>query len=259
MLKKLMVLVIALVAGCSGCAHVSGWNDGDDPDAREAQSLMRQTVEVNHQLSTLAPFGEGGKPVDVKGGSAGTGVVVDLYRDESLVVTARHVCAPVETMNVSSPDGVELALPVLGEAFSVWTIDLQKLPAEVAYIDPDDDVCVLRVLGRAGDRAELLGNEPPVGSRVVHVGSPNRVLDRHEAYVSEGRLGGRHLNKTTGATVYVLSVPSDNGSSGGGVYYHGRLFSVVSMVGVSFKSIAYGVTLSAVQRAVMFARKARGR
>jgi S1-C subfamily serine protease len=243
MRKIFYAILCLLMTGCtSGCAlkyRRPAWDDGGDRDAAYAQRLMRQSVEVSHRMLILAPGSEEQKPLAPRlMGAQGSGVVVDVVRGSSVVLTAGHVCVSRKSFSVELAPGVSVDAPVLAENFSVWTTDGKVLEAEVAYLDVTNDVCSLVVAGIAGEVATL-GDDPPVGAVVTHVGSPSGISWVHESFVADGRYMGRRKVTNDGELLYLVSAPADHGSSGGGVFYRGRLFGLVSRVHESFKHIAF--------------------
>lgn len=263
-MHKILSLILCLfITGCSsGCASLHNrppsWDTQGDQEAAEVQTLMRQTVQVDHIMSTLVPDPEKKELKTVKMAATGTGVVVAVRKDESLVLTAAHVCKPQETIKVHPAENVEIELPVLGEMFMIWTIDLDKLPAVPQVIDEENDVCILRVMGTAGQVASIGDREPPIGARVMHVGSPHGVLNLHRAFVSEGRVMGIQRmspNPQDHTYLQTLALPSDHGSSGGGVFYHGRVIGVVSRVREEFKQICLATPLPAIKDAIKKAKE----
>jgi S1-C subfamily serine protease len=259
MSKMLALMLVFVMAGCSGCAHAPRlWDPMGDDDAVQAQKLMRQTVQVDHIMTTLVPDPEKKELRAVKMGATGSGVVVAVKKDESLVLTAAHVCKSQETIKVHPAENVEIELPVLGESFMVWTIDLGRLPAIPQVIDEANDVCVLRVIGVAGEVARIGDHEPPIGARVIHLGSPRGILNLHRAFISEGRVMGiQRMSNDPEDTTYLqtLALPSDHGSSGGGVFYRGRVIGVISRVREEFKEISLATPLEPIKAAIKKAKE----
>lgn len=246
-MKNLVLLLSLLLFGCSSCAHHKPplWDTMGDQDAAYAQQLMRETVQVDHVMSGLAPDLEKSNEKDglkLKGfrmGAIGTGVVVAQKGKESLIVTAAHVCAPKESVTIKYQVGdrvLEIEAPVLAEEFSVWTMELDQLAAEPLVIDEANDVCVMRVLGKAGDVAPVAKHDPPVGAKVTAVGSPMGFLNYHRAFVVDGRYVGQQRYKDRKHSD-VVAVPATHGCSGGGVFYRGELFGVMSRVREDFQQV----------------------
>ena len=247
-MRTFVLLLTLLAFGCTSCAHTKPktWDPMGDSDAAYAQELMQETVQVDHRVTVLVPdpdsMKEGMSPKDMKlvprqTGGSGTGVVVAVSKDESLIVTAAHVCKPMETIKVEIFPGLALETPVLGEDYQVWTIDLDKLPAEVVTFDEEHDLCVMKVKGKAGKPAALVERHVPVGAKVTSVGSPLGFLNYHRAFVADGRYVGINYNAQTKEHTESVAVPTTNGCSGGGVFYQGRLMGLMLSVNKQFEEI----------------------
>jgi S1-C subfamily serine protease len=241
-MKILTAIVCLLLAGCTGCSPLKytkkGWDPMGDSVAAETQRLMRGTVQVDHLVVALVPDLKEQKLTPMRGGSTGSGVVIAARGKESLVLTAAHVCKPKETVTVNLSEEVSVEVPVIGEEFMVWTMDLEKLAAIPMEIDEDNDVCVMKVFGKAGNVIEVASSDPPLGAIVTHVGSPRGVLNLHRAFVTDGHYMGVQHYRGSDRHSEMIAIPVDHGSSGGGVFYRGKVFAVVSRVDENWKQIA---------------------
>ncbi|MFP5308101.1 MAG: S1C family serine protease [Actinomycetes bacterium] len=88
--------------------------------------------------------------IDVPGGGAGSGVIVDA---DGTIVTNAHVVARASAVTVTTPDG-------------------ERLDGEVVGADVATDVAVVRVDGGDLPAAALADATPTVGETVVAIGSP---------------------------------------------------------------------------------------
>jgi S1-C subfamily serine protease len=240
---KILSLLLAMALfslGCTSCAHHSPrlWDPMGDPTAAETQRLMQGTVQIDHLITALVPDLKEKKLKPMKGGATGSGVVIAVKGGESLVLTAAHVCKPKETVTVPLNEEVSVEVPVLGEEYFVWTMDLDQLPAMPVEIDEENDVCVMRVLGKAGNVIDVATSDPPIGAMVTHVGSPRGVLNLHRAFVTDGHYMGVQHYRGTDRHSEMIAIPIDHGSSGGGIFYRGKVFAVVSRVDENWKQIA---------------------
>lgn len=201
---------------------------------------MRKTVQVDHVLGTLIPQ-VGQEPFVALTPLAGTGTVVRRQGDTTWVLTAGHVCEPKAEGPFRGPDGKISSYPVLTENFYIWTIELKRMDAEMIYIDRQADLCILRVAGVAGETAEVTWRDPPVGATVTHVGSPLGVLGWHRAYVQDGTYLGAVRPSDMPKDVHreLLAIPATHGSSGGGVFYRGKLWSILIMSSTGFPQFSF--------------------
>jgi S1-C subfamily serine protease len=203
---------------------------------------MRATVQIDHRMITLIPDMEKSNEKDglkLKPAAMvaqGTGVVVAVRGKESLIVTAAHVCKPQDTVHVQLTKEVGVDAPVLGEDFLIWNMELDQMAAQALVIDELNDVCVMRVLGVPGDVVEVATQDPPIGARVTAVGSPHGFLNYHRAFVTDGRYVGAQQYKDHPHSDTV-ALPGTHGCSGGGVFYRGKLFGVMSRIREEFQEI----------------------
>lgn len=268
MRKIVAVLMCLMIAGCQGCAtlkykHV-GWDSGGDSDAAYAQKLMRQTAEIFVKGNTLIPDLTAKKPElkTVHFGAQGSGTVIAKKGKgktaETLLLTADHLCqvAKRETVDVPISDEVTVTAPVLGMEVHVYSIDMDRMEAEIIYQNPENDLCVMKVAGDAGEVAEIGANEPPLGAMLQHVGAPSDNFAYHMAFVSDGRYVGMQPVMKEKIVLETYSIPSAPGGSGGGIYYRGKLVGTLTRVAPPYGHISYGPPLVFVQEAVREGKKA---
>jgi hypothetical protein len=226
------------VSCANGTVFPKHWDSTSDVEALYAEELLDHTVKIEADFDidarffpgTHNPFPDGGLK---KGGWVGSGFVTDVQRKGSdvysLVMTAEHVCHIPD--QVQSPFG---SFEVTGKKLTVLTITGEKLFAKVLYADHDVDVCVISIVGLAGTPVRIAHELPPVGAIIHHAGAPVGTYGRHLGIVNDGRYAGLEdvtLGEEDGEkNVQRFAVITNNGnggSSGGGVYYKGRLFGVL--------------------------------
>lgn len=231
------ILLAFFLSACTSCAPpiISGpWGYTTDGEALKNQRLMRQTVMV------VVAFGElDGEKTETRV-SQGSGVVIDVKRGSSLVMTADHVCAA----------GGE---KTIGRSTSVMTSEGEILPAVQIYHDKRNDLCLLSVLGVAGLPAKVGKIPPPLGGRVMNVGAPRGVFTKWLIPVVSGYVSG--YAKMEGRLLMCSSLPAVGGQSGSGVYYNGELVGILVMALGNYEHMAYVVMIDEVNSAIAEARK----
>lgn len=260
-MRLFSLLLCFLIAGCQGCALHNGnakWDSRGDADAAYAQKLMRQTAEIFVKGGTLVPDLEAKKP-ELKAyhfGAQGSGTVIAKRgkgkKAESLLLTADHLCqvARKETVDVKLNDEITLTAPVLGMEINVYNIEMERMEAEIIYQEPENDLCVMKVAGDAGEVAVVAPDMAPLGAIVQHVGAPQDNFHYHMTFVSDGRYNGLQPVMKEQIVLDTFSCPSAPGGSGGGIYYRGRLIGTLTRVAPPYGHISYGPPLTYVQAAV---------
>lgn len=260
-MRLFSLLLCFLIAGCQGCALHNGstkWDSRGDSDAAYAQRLMRQTAEIFVRGTTLVPDLTSKKPElkTVRFGAQGSGTVIAKRgkgpKAETLLLTADHLCqvAKKETVDVPLNDEIKVTAPVLGMEVHVYSIEMDRMEAEIIYQEPENDLCVMKVAGDAGEVATVATDMAPLGAIVQHVGAPQDNFHFHMVFVADGRYVGLQPVQKEGIVLDTFSVPSAPGGSGGGLYYRGRLIGTLTRVAPPYGHVSYGPPLVYVQKAV---------
>lgn len=245
--------------------YSANWPKTNDTDAEIAQRLLDQTIKVEVSatidLSPLREIMGNDYPIDGKHiiKSSGSGSVTDvsffnkMTKVESLVLTAYHVCHVPETFN---PGFFLPPLNVIESEIKTISSSGNVLPASVIFEDKKNDTCVLRVMGNAGRVAKIATELPPVGARIIHAGAPTGTYGKHLGVIIDGRYAGIENFSKAGFDndVVVLALPAEPGSSGGGVYYRGKLFATLNWSSGRGGNISWGVKLNNINIALTEAR-----
>ncbi len=227
-MKKIMALLLSLLV--ASCAP-SIWGHANTIDEVVVQGLMRQTVEVH--VGIVYVDQSVGRPR--ASASLGSGFVVayDPDRNESLVVTAGHVCRARPTVEVGEGDR-KRTVPVMMQMYSVQNAEGDELKARTILVDLAHDVCIVATTGWAGRTARLSADMPPLGARLVSVGSPDGSFGKWRVDVLEGRFSGLLLFGEERALFMQTTVPACGGASGSAVYYMGAVVGLVSRANTDF-------------------------
>ena len=263
-----LMLACLLFVGCHGCAGLkykhANWDPMGDSDAAYAQKLMRQTTEIFVKGTTLVPDLESKKPAlkTARFGAQGSGTVIAKRGKgktaETLILTADHLCqvAKKETVEVPISKEISVTAPVLGMEISVYSIDMDKMEAEIIHQDPENDLCVMKVAGDAGEVTAIAKDAPPIGAFTQIVGAPKDNYSYHMAMVFDGRYCGTQPVLKEGIWLETYSAFSAGGSSGGGIYYHGKLVSTLVRADPYYGHPVYGVPLPKVQAEIAAGKRA---
>jgi len=245
-MKSFLLATLVLIAGCSGCATThppfSIWGNTDDQGALFNQRLMRQTVQVLQILNVITPEsktkGLGHLP------EFGTGSIVasDIRAQESLVLTAGHVCVTPESHKTRlAEDGDPVELPVISSTYKIQDIEGVWHDATVQSLDMSHDLCVLRIRKFVGPVAEVTSSMPPLGALLLNPSAPARTFMKWTVPVFEGYFSGfwKFKDMDEGDAMLVTSIPAMGGASGSGVYYQGKIIGILTRVDSEFSHITY--------------------
>lgn len=253
-LKNIFLAVaLACLVACSGCAH-NGWGGGD-PDATRIQHLMKATVKVSVDLMVQFPADKDEEPEVEDAGWVGSGYVVgyDPRRDESLVMTASHVCHMPDKVAVPIMPmfGIIIQLPVVKKSMSVMTVEGETLKADVLYENTETDSCVIRTFGYAGETVRLADKKPPLGAKIENAAAPLGVFAKHMVLVNEGRYAGEVSGAIFGddptRRFMIASSATIGGESGSALYYKGEVVGMLVAGPNRYEHICIAVTLDDLQ------------
>ncbi len=267
-----VALIVALLVVRTYPNH-SFWASTSDDDAAEVQALLDSTVKVNlnHQVratyisDTGDDLGEvvlGEEIVDI--GGSGTGVITDVadkgHGTETLVLTASHVCHTFDTktMTVETWMGpIRIEIETISIDLTVENIQGVKEKAVVLHDDEKNDVCAMISEGNLGAVAELADELPPVGAKILHTGAPVGVWGPGYAGVVDGRYGGvADLGDLEEGWHLNMGLSAAGGSSGGPVWYQGKVVGLLVMGHYPTGNITWAVELGHLQSAMIEANLA---
>lgn len=221
-----------------------------DPEAKKNEDLMNQAVKISENVDFIAPDGQEKHLDDVTSGS-GAVIYVNEELDYSLVVTAYHVC---ETSFEVGDMPIEGFL-ITGTEKEVISRSGKKFSANIFYKDTKNDLCVMEVSGVAGQEAYVAPFYPPIGAKLDTAGAPLGEWDVGVVNVVSGIYAGikkqpLNVEGLIFNNFIQWSIPTVGGMSGSGVYYKGRLISVVSAGTGDYANIGYGPNLEALDKVV---------
>jgi len=253
-MRKISLLMLLLM-----CSSLSCIRRFPDPEGRDARDMMSQTVKVAVSIlgMHLTKDEEGkisGKPMVI--GWTGSGVIVDIDKHkgkgESLIMTAAHVSNIPEVIPEFGEDGQVKSLFLTKIAIiTVETLDGRTCESESIYSDPEHDLGVIRSLCIAGNKAELADELPPLGAMVTTSGAGLGYHPRGTFVVTDGRYVGMEDGEDPGV---VVTLPAVGGHSGSGIFYRGKVFSILTRRAIRFEHIVMGTELRYLKLALEGAR-----
>ncbi len=258
-LLSLMVLV-----GCKDGAD--RWEYSDDRDVMQARLYLDSTVrvELTHMVVntvTVETLGDTKvqDPEDI--GGYGSGFVAQVRSNsdghyESMVVTASHVChqeEDKERVEMSLFGPVKIVPKTQSVKLEVMNAHGNKFVAHLLWESQETDVCVLLVEGRPGHPAQLADSHAPAGARLVHTGAPQGLFGDEYGAVVDGRSMG--MGSIGGPYRFMgMMLATKGGSSGGPVWYMGRVCGILTKGSRPDGNISHAVPPILVQAAIDEAR-----
>jgi len=202
-----------------------------DKDAAERRALVSHAVFIIEDLTIL------GLDKSIVG-SSGTGTVIALDEDvnESLILTASHVCVNAFSVGDLVNEGIVLSI-----AKYIVTVDGRKLKARVLYRDIANDICAMETTGLAGEPAIVATSHPPRQAYLLTAGAPKGNWGADDVNVVYGFFSG--INKSTilgYSGFYHTSIPVTSGMSGSGVYYKGKLVAILTIANMDYPHLSWG-------------------
>ncbi len=173
--------------------------------------------------------------------SSGSGSVVDIIDEESIVLTANHVCNPFEDSSSLQP-----SVSVRSKYLEVTSYYGETYHAEVLYSDSDYDLCLLRVEGLWATPVAISHSPAYVGERVYNMGAPSGffapgMVPLFDGYASGniGRLGYQNS---------IYTIPTRGGSSGSPVLNsEGEIIGVIHSAIAEVENVAIACTWDELQ------------
>lgn len=223
---RLFLLLLLLIASCTSSSTVL-------PLKADVSHQVLATVRLTKVAAFLSEDG-----IRILGAVA-TGVLVDSEvvrgKRENLVMTAKHWCeTPTKVKFKDGKTGL-----ILGAKVNAVNYKGQEFEVALLAMHKDDDICFVTIEGDVGETIAMAEAYPSVGSTVMHVGAPEGNFGLNLAYIVDGRFCG--LEEVENVLYTMASISTVGGSSGGGIYYDGKLISI--LVRSNFSGISLGVPL----------------
>jgi S1-C subfamily serine protease len=158
--------------------------------------------------------------------SMGSGTVIDIIDEHSIVLTANHVCDPLQAGMPLQTNLVRVKdtyIEITGYFGGVY-------PAEILYSDIDYDLCLLKVEGTWTVPIAIANQPAALGDRVYNMAAPTGFFSPGMVPLFEGFNSGNLGPLGYQDTIY--TIPTKGGSSGSPV-----LNSEGEIIGVTHSAI----------------------
>lgn len=226
-LLKLTILFLSVFSlNCVSYTNCIGLGDIKD-------SIINITHKHNQTLLPYDSFVKIVKQVYDKDGniiaeSIASGIIVGQTKDETKVLTARHVC---NDNNVDSMFPDEIKPIRIGGA--VIDVDNSQHPISTIAMDSTYDICLMLVTKIKQPAVEISPVAPLRGEKVFNIAAPLGISDGKAVLLFEGYYAGETFSNVVHSAASLYSIPTQHGSSGSAILNeHGEL------VGVTFAGIS---------------------
>lgn len=161
----------------------------------------------------------------------GSGIIVKSDRNETLILTAGHVCSTYEIS-----DGVANSEFIMS-FITVKNWDNITFPAEIIAVDFENDLCILMSAPTNLSSVKLSRIHPDVGDRVFNISAPYAMFGNKFILTFEGIYSGeiRYENEQ------IYTIPAAPGSSGSPVLNErGHLIGMIHSATSIMENVAIG-------------------
>tara|TARA_R100001510_G_scaffold38072_1_gene34448 strand:+ start:27030 stop:27800 length:771 start_codon:yes stop_codon:yes gene_type:complete len=162
--------------------------------------------------------------------STGSGITIDLIKNETTILTAGHVCDVGPTRAISEFSQTVEVLDFRAQIHQAWPILISKNNGAGA-----PDACLLWVPTLVNIKKVKLSKKPPLkGEELYYIGAPAGVYHPPVALIFKGIFAG-----PIDASTSLMTVPVMGGASGSGVFnFDNKLVGLVWGVNPKFHHIS---------------------
>ena len=160
----------------------------------------------------------------IEGSGTGVAVANSRNRKQTLILTAGHICAELD-----SPQVLQSRIVVMTRGGEIHY-------SKMVGIDPNFDLCLLKIDDEI-PIAKVAKHAPETGDKITYSGYPSGfympgILHHFDGYMAGSIPDGDHI----------YNIPVTGGSSGSPIYNHrGHIVGLVSAVMVEFEHITFAV------------------
>ena len=213
-----------------------------------------------HYIATrqleLACIGEICIPVSENYG-AGTAFVADKVGDESIVMTAAHLCYAYEA---PPPQSVMDGMGRIETKFdmSILIGETLIIVEEILVLDDKNDICVFSVPMDIGKHMPLSKHNPRYGEEVWTIGAPAGYFPDSAKPITKGIFSGqaeRVYPDDSSIEFFNFSMPTVGGMSGSPILNgSGEVVGLVSAVNSDWHMISFSPTLDQIKESINLAK-----
>mgnify|MGYP000882962646 CR=1 FL=1 len=245
MRRKITFLLCLILFLVNGCVISSSYRGIKNPPAESF-------VKIFHSIKVSSCK----DPNDVKCPvgeffSMGSGMAINLIRDEMLVLTAGHVCDAKPTEAVKDFVQKTKVVDHTGTSHDSWVV-----LSEFTNGEGQPDMCILWVPTLSVDKINFSYKKPKVGQELYYIGAPMGVFHPPTVPIFRGIYSG-----PINASSSIITAPAAGGSSGSAVLNHeNKIVGIIWGVKPGFHHVSlmtrYEASLSFLRRAAsQFQRK----
>ena len=204
----------------------------------------------------LACVGEICIPISENYG-AGTAFVADKVGDESIVMTAAHLCYAYEA---PPPQSVMDGMGTIETKFdmSILIGETLIIVEEILVLDDKNDICVFSVPMDIGKHMPLSKHSPRYGEEVWTIGAPAGYFPDSAKPITKGIFSGqaeRVYPDDSSIEFFNFSMPTVGGMSGSPILNsNGEVVGLVSAVNSDWHMISFSPTLDQIKESVNLAK-----
>lgn len=205
--------------------------------------LMEHAVKIEKEVTTLGVLGLKQNVVLV----TGSGVVIDVSRGKSLILTVHHVC---EKLDITGTFAIG-SLITAERDFVISKSGKRMATTGIVYKDESQDICVIGVDGTAGVPAAEAILLPEPGDIVYSAGAPDGIWDKGVAHIVDGYYIGNKREELNGFERFdQYSMHLAPGASGSAIFHKGRIVGLVSLGNKVYANVVWSPSLGPIRKAV---------
>jgi len=218
-----------------------------DKDADYAGALMRTAVKIQEDVDIKNIKGS---IRHIKSASSGSGVVIAVRNNKSLILTAAHVCISAAPVGRVVFKGKYIVTH--SQKYVITTKGKKLRVIRIVKKEINNDVCIIETVGNAGNIASVAPDYPPMGARVHSVGAPAGYWQNGLPNIVEGRYVGirttpmfiRTNMSPLGFMMFVnfsqYSFPIVGGQSGSAIFYRGKIIGIATIGTSRYEHLVWG-------------------
>jgi S1-C subfamily serine protease len=235
-LLKLAILSLSVFSlNCVSYTNCVGLDDIKD-------SIINITHKHNQTLLPYDSFVKIVKQVYDKDGnivaeSVASGIIVGQTKDETKVLTAKHVC---------NDSGVDSMFPDEAKPITITgaAIDVENTQHAISTIAMDStyDICLMLVTKIKQPAVQISPVAPLRGEKVFNIAAPLGISDGKAVLLFEGYYAGETFSNVVHSPASLYSIPTQHGSSGSGILNENGELVGITFAGISdFQNVCMAV------------------
>ena len=187
---------------------------------------------------------------------AGTSFVIDKIDNNSVIMTAAHLCYDYTG---GYPQSVMDGMATIKTKFDMSIIIGEEMIIvdNILLIDVEKDICVFTVPGDVGRKMPISRSNPKYGDSVWSIGAPAGYFPESAKPITKGIFAGeaeRVYESGNKIEFYNFSMPTIGGMSGSPIINEsGEVVGIVSAVNVDWHMVSYSPTLDQIKEAIKIA------